>query len=125
MTLIHSSEPTFRLAPVFFCTTIVAIGGVLPIVLGQPCPLRTLTGLLCPLCGGTHALVFLGRWELQAAFASNALVTLLGPVLAGLIIAAAVSPSLRADLKRRLDTAGSFWLVVAVLVVWATLRNFL
>jgi peptidoglycan/LPS O-acetylase OafA/YrhL len=65
------------------------------------CPLRDLTGVPCPTCGGTGAAVALteGRWA--EALAANPLVTLGGVVfsiwlLAGLV--ATVVPSLRREL---------------------------
>ncbi|MFT4216485.1 MAG: DUF2752 domain-containing protein [Micropruina sp.] len=39
--------------------------------IGVPCPFRSLTGLLCPLCGGTHVGVALLHGDLAAAWISN------------------------------------------------------
>ena len=39
------------------------------------CPLRDLTGLPCPTCGGTHAAVALAHGRLAGAFTSSPLVT--------------------------------------------------
>lgn len=65
------------------------------------CPLRDLTGLPCPTCGGTHAAVALshGRWA--EAFTANPLVVgsllVFGAWLAA-GMAATVAPGLRRDL---------------------------
>ena len=42
------------------------------------CPLRTLTGIPCPTCGGTRAAAALARPDLRAALAMNPLVALAG-----------------------------------------------
>ena len=39
------------------------------------CPLRDMTGIPCPTCGGTHAAVALANGRLMDAFAANPLVT--------------------------------------------------
>ena len=39
-----------------------------------PCPIRLFTGILCPGCGGTHALSALRHWDIISAFRHNALV---------------------------------------------------
>jgi Protein of unknown function (DUF2752) len=44
------------------------------------CPLRALTGLDCPLCGGTRAAHALAHGDVVAAFDYNVLVTLAIPV---------------------------------------------
>jgi hypothetical protein len=65
------------------------------------CPLRDLTGLPCPTCGGTHAAVAMshGRWA--EAFAANPLVAgsllLFGAWLVAGVVATAV-PGLRRKL---------------------------
>lgn len=38
------------------------------------CPLRAVTGLPCPLCGGTTAAIALARFDLPAALAANPIV---------------------------------------------------
>jgi hypothetical protein len=45
--------------------------------LGLPCPLRTLTGVPCPMCGMTTAATGLAAGDLQAAVAANPFVLLL------------------------------------------------
>ncbi len=40
---------------------------------GLPCPFRALTGIVCPLCGMTHATLALGGGDLGAAFAAHPL----------------------------------------------------
>lgn len=47
---------------------------------GPVCPLRALTGLDCPLCGGTRAVTALAHGDLGAALDHNVLVTLAVPV---------------------------------------------
>jgi len=43
-----------------------------------PCPLRSLTGWLCPLCGSTRALYHLARGEWRIAWNYNALTMVVG-----------------------------------------------
>lgn len=48
--------------------------------LGLPCPLRALTGIPCPFCGGTTAAVDLVRGRFGDALATSPLVVLLAVV---------------------------------------------
>lgn len=66
------------------------------------CPLRNITGLPCPTCGGTHTAISLTRGQLWEALHTNPLVTvgmiLFGVwLLAGLL--ATVFPGMRRDLE--------------------------
>lgn len=55
-----------------------------------PCPFRSVTGLPCPTCGATHAVVALSRLDWMGALAANPLATigvvalLLGGLAAGI-----------------------------------------
>ncbi len=50
------------------------------------CPLRTLTGIPCPTCGATHAVMGLLRLSVIDAFGANPLVTLLGLGVAAICV---------------------------------------
>jgi hypothetical protein len=87
------------------------------------CPLRAVTGLYCPLCGGTRALHQLFTGHMSAAFGYNALVILALPVLAWIVFA-----SLTATLDGprwptvQLSPRATQALLVA-LIVFGVLRN--
>lgn len=52
-----------------------------PLGVLKPCPLKLLTGVPCPTCGGTEALRSLARGDLTHAFAVQPLIALLGVAL--------------------------------------------
>ena len=47
--------------------------------LGIPCPIRLVTGYLCPGCGLTHLVLALLRGDLHAAFQANAFLMVIAP----------------------------------------------
>ena len=50
----------------------LAVGAALPTAdTGLLCPFRELTGIPCPLCGGTHAIVAAGHLDLGGVLAAN------------------------------------------------------
>jgi Protein of unknown function (DUF2752) len=88
---------------------------------GAPaCLFRSLTGLPCPTCGATHAVVALSRLDLASAFAANPLVAaacvvfFVGGLAAG--IAALAGRPLR---EPRLGPAARALAAAAVVVNWA------
>lgn len=60
------------------------------------CLLRGLTGIPCPFCGGTTAMVQLGRGDVSAALQASPLVVLAAPLWA-------VWPRLAPALRARID----------------------
>jgi hypothetical protein len=77
------------------------------------CLLRGLTGVPCPFCGGTTAMVQLGRGDLAAAFAASPLVVLGAPLW---VLWPRLRPGLAARLApRSLRRAGLSALAVALL----------
>jgi hypothetical protein len=61
--------------------SLAVLGGVvlLPLLpaVGPLCPLRRVTGVPCPLCGSTTAMMALARGEVGAAFAANPMAPIL------------------------------------------------
>lgn len=91
--------------------------------LALPCPIRAVTGLLCPGCGVTRMCLALLRGDWGAAWEANPVLLILLPVL-GLL---AVRMTLRYVREGRL--AGSrwenalCWALVALLIAWGVVRN--
>lgn len=91
--------------------------------LALPCPIRAVTGLLCPGCGVTRMCLALLRGDWGAAWDANPALLILLPVL-GLL---AVRMILRYVREGRL--AGPrwenalCWALAALLIVWGVVRN--
>ena len=87
------------------------------------CPVRRLTGLHCPGCGGTRMVLRLLRLDVRGAFQANALLLVTGPIILGLLGVRAAR-----YLKRGQKTTPCWedrvWVTLAVLfVVYGVLRN--
>lgn len=90
---------------------VVAVGLALVHLPGRPatlCVLRAVTGVPCPFCGGTTAMVHLGRADLSGALRASPLAVLGAPFVVAL-------PALR----RHLDRLGRRQQLLAVLCVLA------
>jgi hypothetical protein len=94
-------------------------------VAGRPatcCPLRALTGIPCPLCGGTTAAARLGRLDVVGALAANPVAVLFGVALiaAPLALGRGGLDRLSSDGRRKLTRA----VVVALAFseVWQLVR---
>ncbi|MFE7540226.1 DUF2752 domain-containing protein [Streptomyces platensis] len=88
-----------------------------------PCPFKWLTGLLCPLCGGTRMAYDLMHGEVVTAFHDNAvLLTLGGPVVAYAVVRWLVA-GLRGRVYRpRLSGRGNA-VVLGIAAAWMLARN--
>jgi hypothetical protein len=90
---------------------------------GWPCPFRAATGLPCPGCGLSRAMVALLRGDWRTALAFHAFAPL-GALCAVIIVAGALAPGrLRARLAARVGafeerTGLAVWLAVAFLMYW-------
>ncbi len=92
-----------------------------------PCPMRTLTGLDCPLCGATRATRALLTGDVAGSFDYNLLVPVMAVVAAGLGIwwfFARQSESVSFRGARTLLAGRTVWIVLAgVLAIFWVLRN--
>jgi hypothetical protein len=113
------------LVPLTLAAGVLAAARLAPerLLAAAHCPLRDMTGLACPTCGGTHALVALadGRWS--ESWRINPAVpvgTLLVVAWAAWAAAAAVAPALRVRpaLDARETTAARWLAAVALLALW-------
>jgi hypothetical protein len=77
-----TATPPRPRAPVELDLKVLRLGGaamlalasvrpLLPVEVGPPCPLRTLTGIPCPFCGMTRGVTALVHGHLSAAFGFN------------------------------------------------------
>ncbi len=92
-------------------------------ILRLPCPFHLLTGLDCPGCGATRAMIDLARGDMAQAMDHNALVVLGAPAVL-IMLAWRWRPSAgRAPAER--TTPGTFAVIstLLVLVGWAVARN--
>jgi hypothetical protein len=83
------------------------------------CPFHDLTGLLCPICGGTRALAALVAGRSVEAIHANPLIAIGAPLLAIRILWAYATPNLAVIPARALPY------VVALAFAFAIVRNLL
>lgn len=70
------------------CTTALAGARIIQLIpqILPPCGLRTLTGIPCPFCGSTRALIAWSHWEVAEAIRWSPLVALGGAAVCGWLI---------------------------------------
>ncbi|WP_405840315.1 DUF2752 domain-containing protein [Streptomyces platensis] len=88
-----------------------------------PCPFKWITGLLCPLCGGTRMAYDLMHGEVVTAFHDNAvLLTLGGPVVAYAVVRRLVAGLRGREYRPRLSGRGNA-VVLGIAAAWMLARN--
>ena len=96
--------------------------------IGLPCPLLSLTGIQCPLCGSTRAAGALAEGDVAAAWGYNALLVLVLPILIVCAVAWTVElaggPALRPPKPwRPLTQTKIYWIAGVVGAVFMIVRN--
>ena len=103
----------------------LAIGwlvGTRPPAWAPPCPFHYLTGLHCPGCGSTRALLALLHGDIARAFRMNSLLVVALPLLGGWA-AARVAKTLRGDPRPVALPQCSALVALVVLLLYFLLRN--
>ena|SRR5690242_1584175 len=103
------------------CVGAAALGGISGVDVNHPgapgCLLRAVTGIPCPFCGLTHAMMALGQGNVAAAIAQNPLGLLVLP-LAVLVLVMGVRVVLRGGRLR--FPAPALWVGLGLLLTtWA------
>lgn len=112
---------TLGLVAAAAATGLVLASGAFPL----PCPIRFVTGLDCPFCGGSRMLAALMAGDVPAALGYNAVALLLLPVVCAVLVAAA---------RQELGRARGWWpggrsgralgfALLAVVLAWGVVRN--
>ena len=119
-----------RVALVLTAVAAAQIGALSAGVGGWPCPLRNLTGVPCPGCGLTRAVVALARGEWGESLAAHAFAPVLVISLAAVAFAALLPRRQReafVGLAGRLErrTRASALLLAALLLYWLARLLFL
>ncbi|MFI8995834.1 DUF2752 domain-containing protein [Streptomyces sp. NPDC053542] len=87
------------------------------------CPFNAMTGLLCPVCGGTRMVYDLLHGDLPAAFHDNVALLLLGVPLAAYVGGRLLYEGLRGRRYRPRPTPRALAAVLTTAVVWGVVRN--
>ena len=108
---------------------LAAVGAVVvhlrPPVAGAypPCPLHALTGLWCPLCGGTRMVAALVQGHWATALHDNAFALLVLAPLAAAGLAMWTADAVADRPRRRLLAGGAWWALAGAALVFTVVRN--
>ena len=92
--------------------------------IGIPCPIRHITGIMCPGCGTTRMAMSILKLDFASAFRYNSAVFCMIPLMAA--TAARYSYVYIKTGKVRDRFAGTaVWIMIAVLLIFGVLRNIL
>lgn len=91
--------------------------------LAIPCPFRAVTGLKCPGCGVTRMCLALLRGDWAAAWRANPVLLLLLPLLAVLLVRAALRYVREGGTIGPRWERGLVWAMVGLLAAWGVVRN--
>ena len=92
---------------------------------GIPCILHQLTGLDCPGCGMTRAVLALARLDIAAAFGYNAIWPIILGYLLWIGLGVSVAYVKRGEVFCLPGKTRMHAVVLAVIVIYGTLRNFI
>lgn len=93
---------------------------------GQPlprCPFNALTGLLCPVCGGTRMAYDLLHGDVIAAFHENAALLVLGLPIVAYVCGRLLYAGLRGRRYRPRPSLRTLAVLLATATVWGVVRN--
>lgn len=109
-------------SPAFAAACLAVAGLAARHVLQFQCPFRASTGLDCPVCGGTRAVLAAAHGRAIEAFHDNAAL-MVGTLLTMVVIATPLrQTSFGLSLRRRANSV-SPWAWVSVIVLWTVVRN--
>ena len=89
-----------------------------------PCPIRTITGYLCPGCGTTRMFLALMELEFAAAFKYNPVVFSMIPLFIWLFISMSINYVNRGEMKLSKNQEKIIIIMIIVLVIFGIIRNF-
>ena len=109
--------------------TLLVIGAAYAVLVhllgfGIPCPIHLVTGLQCPGCGVTRMVMALLHLDLKGAFAANAAVLCLLPLMLFTAGRAVWLYIRKGSTHSRLNDALT-WFMIAVLLIFGVIRNIL
>ena len=91
--------------------------------IGIPCVFHEITGLDCPGCGVSRMLLALFRLDFAAAFAYNAVLLCMLPVLLALLAVHVIRYVRTGSRKMTRFETVLLWILIVILLLWGILRN--